>query len=94
VLAGGGVADVKQEVFIRGFAFGPDFPFIGIVDPPIPRIGTELSDTSLVLSAGAGIDYALTRHLGLGTSIRYQHVLSEPRSLDTARASVRVTWRF
>jgi hypothetical protein len=77
----------------------PDFP--GLLDPssfPELFLGVDrevtASETSMVLSAGAGFDYALTRHLGLGMSVRYQHLFNDPMSLDMARAAVRATWKF
>lgn len=99
VLAGGGVADVQQRIRVEspllipgipGFPVSPEFPF-GFDFRVTER---RYSDTSLVLGAGAGFEYALTRRLGLGTSIRFQHVFSDPEGLNLARASVRATWRF
>ena len=52
------------------------------------------SETSMVLSAGAGFDYAVTRHLGVGMSVRYQHLFNDPMSLDTARVGARASWKF
>lgn len=100
VLAGGGVADLKQKISVRF----PDFDLrffdnlvgLGLVPPPITfrDVTRETSDANLLLGVGAGIEYEITRRLAVGTSVRYQHVFSEPRSLDLARASIRASWRF
>lgn len=98
VLAGGGVADVEQRIQIQTPIFTPVFP--GSVLPDFPVLidvaarEQRQSDTNLVLSAGAGFEYGLTDHLGLGMSVRYQRVFANPRALDLARAAVRATWRF
>ena len=92
VLAGGGIADLEQRVRLAlGLVFPPELP------PPYPiPFDTEYrqSDAVLVLSAGAGFEVSLTRHLGLGTSVRYQRLFSEPEHLDGARVAARATWRF
>ena len=80
----------------------PDLPgFPGLFDPsqfPELFLGVDRevtsSETSMVLSAGAGFDYALTRHVGLGMSVRYRHLFNDPMSLDQARVGVRASWRF
>ena len=100
VLAGGGVADVKQKISVRSPIFDPtifaDLGSLGFLPLPIifRDVKTEVSDASLVLGAGAGFQYEMTRHLVIGTSVRYQHMFSERRPLDLARASIRASWRF
>ena len=97
VLGGGGVADVEQRTRISFGGF--PFPLLGLTDIafpfPIP-IDTEdrQSDAVLVLSAGAGFDYPLTRRIGLGTSIRYQRLFTAPERTDGARVALRMTWQF
>ena len=108
LLAGGGIADVERRIRIEVPPFTPVFPGIperpdlppGFVIPDLPGIfggfqsDRRASETSLVLSGGAGFEYALTPHFGLGMSVRYQHVFSDPEALDIARLGARVTWTF
>jgi opacity protein-like surface antigen len=98
VLGGGGIADVEQRIRFESPLALPDLGLVfGRQDPSVfgPRTSNlTQSETSLLLSAGAGVEYALTQHFGLGMSVRYQHVFSDPRELDLARAGARVIWRF
>lgn len=99
VLAGGGIADLDYQLRIETPIFAPGRGFF-TPPPGVPGVFTSgitettQSDTSLVLGAGAGFEYSLTRHLGVGMSVRYQHLFSDPGALDLARAAARVTWRF
>ena len=99
VVAGGGIADVEQRIRIRGPIFTPVFPGVpGLPEVPVvSRVfdrDETVSETSLILSAGAGFEYGLTDHLGLGMSVRYQRLFSDPSPLDIARVAVRTTWKF
>ena len=98
VLGGGGIMDVEYRLRIDSPIFTPIGPFTPPVEfPPVftSRVTeTTQSDTGLVLGAGAGFEYALTRQFGVGMAVRYQRVFSDPRDLDLARATARVTWRF
>ena len=97
VVGGGGIADVQQRIRVEFPRLGPilpgipGFPF----DVGFPRVTEQTqSETSLVLSAGAGFEYRVTDHFGLGMAVRYQRVFSDPRDLDVARVGLRATWRF
>ena len=105
VLGGGGVADLQHRIRVqapalfRSVAVFPVCPGV----PPLPdfaALSTALdaeytrSETALVLSAGAGFEYAVTRRLGAGLSVRYLHLFSDPGALDLARVGARLTWRF
>ena len=99
VIGGGGITDVRQRIRIESpVFFTPTFP--GTVPPDFPfPFGARVfessrSETSLVLSAGAGFEYGVTQHLGVGMAVRYQRLFSDPVGLDMARAAARVTWRF
>lgn len=93
---GSGIADVRQRIRV-------EFPTLGPIVPGIPEFPFEFgarvaentqSETGLVLGAGAGFEYGVTEHLGLGLSVRYQRVFSDPSNLDLARVGLRATWRF
>lgn len=97
VLAGGGIADVERRIRIsRGFVppiFTPGLLDVPVLLPP-SDFEARQSETALVLSAGTGLEYRVTSKVGLGVSLRYQRVFSDPTDIDGARVAARVTWRF
>lgn len=95
VSAGGGVAALRQRTHLR---FGPlnlplplGAPMIDI--QPYESVVTT-SDTGLSLGAGMTLEYRVTRSVGLGGDVRYQHVFLDPGDFDHARVGARLTWRF
>jgi hypothetical protein len=52
------------------------------------------SQSSLVLGAGGGFDYALGAHMGGGSHVRYERVFMNDAALDEARVEVRARWTF
>ena len=105
VTGGGGIADVERRVQFSSF---PEFltifeglpQFEGLTTFPdfrllLPRDFEQTrSDASLVLSGGAGVEYALTGRFDLGIGLRYQRVFSNPSALDMARLGLRAKWKF
>ncbi len=72
-------------------AAGPGLP--GITFPAIDVAHTQ-NHTGLSLTAGGIVDVPVTQHLAIGVDVRYQHVFLSDLSLDLARISGRVRWRF
>lgn len=100
VLAGGGIADVERRVRIsyEPFVFpdfGAELEALGLTVVPFPRdVEQRRSHTKVVLSAGGGFEYEVTRRLGLGLTVKYQRLFSDPGAMDNARVGMRVTWGF
>lgn len=100
VEAGGGVADVHRDAHIKTFT--PQFPSFSdlLAGRPFELTFTPTerevssSETSLVLGAGGGFEYAIAEHLALGGRVRYQHVFASGDALDHARVEARVRWKF
>jgi hypothetical protein len=100
VEAGGGVADVHRDLHIK--TVSPEFPsFPDLFTSPGPQItfttierDVSSSQTSLVLGAGGGFEYALNERIALGSLVRYQHIFSSGEALDHARVEARLRWRF
>ena len=100
VEAGGGVADVHRDLHIKSLS--PDLEFFSdLFTGPVPQItfttierDVSSSQTSLVLGAGGGFEFALTERIGLGSLVRYQHIFSSGDALDQARVEARLRWRF
>jgi hypothetical protein len=98
VIAGGGIADLERRIRISGDflppVFTPTLPDFPILLPSPFDLDRRESDSVLVLSAGTGFEYALTPKLGLGTSLRYQRLFTDPADLDSVRVAARLVWRF
>ncbi len=100
VEAGGGVADVHRDAHLK--TFSPQIPsFAELLTNPLAQIAfatierdVSSSQTSLVLGAGGGFEYALTDHLALGSQVRYQHIFTSGDALDHVRVEARVRWKF
>lgn len=94
----GGLPHGLPAGFPQGFSGFPGFP--GLSDFSAFSIGlpSEIeqtrSDASLVLSAGGGIEYAVSRNVGLGLVARYQRVFTNPNALDMARVGLRARLNF
>ena len=54
----------------------------------------ELSQTSLAITAGGGVDFPIWKALAVGVDARYIHVAREGRALNTVRAGARISYRF
>jgi hypothetical protein len=101
VEAGGGIADVQSRLHFKNFV--PVFPPLSdlFAQPGIPPLtfttierDVSSSQTALVLGAGAGFDYGIGAHLGVGTHVRYEHLFTSRDALNKARVEARLTWRF
>ena len=86
VIAGGGVANVKETFAIRAA------PPSGLpVD--MPPVSATQSSTELVLAAGGGVDVLLTSHISLDLDLRYLR-LSADRDHDVGRFGAGISYRF
>jgi len=54
----------------------------------------ELSQTSLAVTAGGGVDSPIWHDLAVGVDARYIHVAREGSPLNTVRAGTRISYRF
>jgi opacity protein-like surface antigen len=104
VQGGGGIANIKQEpnitVFDRenrvlpipGRPRGGRFPVL----PSDVRvqIGQARSDTSVALTVGGGVDFAVWRGLSVGPNISYLKLFGSLRDIDLTRIGGRASYRF
>jgi opacity protein-like surface antigen len=101
VLGGGGVASVSRRVDITvptfevpPLVFSPDGSPIVL----LPTIGLEsrtlrTTDTDLALAAGGGLEFLVSRHLGVGADFRYSHLFG-PADFNLTRVGTRLSLRF
>lgn len=87
LLAGGGLANVSQQVDFGG--------------RPIPLgleaffpLFVESSRTDLALTTGGGVDFQIWRGLAIGGDLRYLHIFGEGEGFDMTRVGTRVSYRF
>lgn len=105
VQGGGGIANIRQEpnvtvfdrenrvVPIPGRPRGGRFPALPN-DVRIVRVGEGRRDTSLALTVGGGIDFAVWRGLSVGPNISYLKLFGSLRDIDLTRIGGRASYRF
>jgi hypothetical protein len=105
VQGGGGVANIRIEpnvlavdrndrpvpIQLRGRR-GP-FPTLDD-DVRIIRTGDGRRDTSVALSVGGGVDFAVWRGLSVGPNISYLKLFGSLRDIDLTRIGARASYRF
>ena len=57
-------------------------------------VGARRSDTSLALSVGGGVDFAIWRGLAIGPNISYMKLFGGIQDLDLTRIEARASYRF
>ena len=78
--AGAGVSRFRER-------FGVSFGRAGVPS-------YDISETGLLLAAGAGTEVDVWKSLALGAEVRYFHVFGDRREIDVTRVAGRVGWRF
>jgi opacity protein-like surface antigen len=94
VMAGGGVARVKQDVtFSVG---GTDVTGNLQQSPYFVTLGTDLSGafTKPMLTAGAGVAWPAWKHLVLDFQYRYGRIFADDQAINVSRAGLGVGVRF
>jgi hypothetical protein len=105
VQGGGGVANIRLEPNVTAFdrdnrrvpfvvrgGRGP-FPMPGD-DIRVVAVGAARRDTSVALSVGGGVDFAIWRALSVGPNISYLKFFGSLRDIDLARVGARASYRF
>jgi len=88
VIAGGGVANVKESFTIT--APVPVPPGIPVVIPPRP---VTQSSTALALTTGGGVSMLVATHVSIDVDLRYARLIAN-RDLNVGRFGVGLSYRF
>jgi opacity protein-like surface antigen len=92
VLAGGGIASVKQDVAftIGGSDVTSSLPTYGVT------LGSDLSGTFTkpLIQAGAGVMWPVWHQLVIDVNFRYGHIFADDSGINISRAGIGVGVRF
>jgi opacity protein-like surface antigen len=105
VQGGGGVANIRLEPDVtavdrdnRRISFpvrGGRGPFSALGDDMrVVQVGAGRRDTSVALSVGGGVDFAIWRGLSVGPNISYLKLFGNLRDIDLTRVGARASYRF
>jgi opacity protein-like surface antigen len=86
VLVGAGSATVTEKYGVG--------QFVGQAGMAGPMGHIGVSQTSLAITAGGGVDFPIWKRLAVGVDARYIHVAREGSPLNTVRAGTRISYRF
>lgn len=105
VQGGGGIANIRLEPSVAGMdrddrlvplprrGRGGRFPTLpdGV---RVVQMGDGRRDTSVALTVGGGIDFALWRGLSVGPSLSYVKLFGSLRDINLTRIGARASYRF